>query len=258
MKVCVISTPEEVDTIPFPLSDSILVSQTTFSAQIFDKICANIENKIANNCIFDTICSTTESRQKEAASLSAQSDVMLVIGSGNSSTKLFAICQSHCDRTYLIADVSDARRIIAEGNVKPGDRVGITAGASTPEAIILEVVHTMNENDVMTNQEQTDAIFAEALEQLASIRRNAVVKGEITSADADFVYVDVHDKSEGKIPRREFTNDPDFDLEKAKAHILALNPRAVFFPISAKTGEGLDAFCGWILDEVKTIKAGKR
>ena len=44
MKVCVISTPEEVDTIPFPLSDSILVSQTTFSAQIFDKICANIEN----------------------------------------------------------------------------------------------------------------------------------------------------------------------------------------------------------------------
>ena len=217
VKVCVISTPEEVDSIPFPLSDSILVSQTTFSAQIFDKICANIENKIANNCIFDTICSTTESRQKEAASLSAQSDVMLVIGSGNSSntTKLFAICQSHCDRTYLIADVSDARRIIAEGNVKPGDRVGITAGASTPEAIILEVVHTMNENDVMTNQEQTDAIFAEALEQLASIRRNAVVKGEITSADADFVYVDVHDKSEGKIPRREFTNDPDFDLEKA-------------------------------------------
>ena len=34
----------------------------------------------------------------------------------------------------------------------------------------------------------------------------------------------------------------DFDLEKAKSHILALNPKALFFPISAKTGEGLDAF----------------
>ena len=48
----------------------------------------------------------------------------------------------------------------------------------------------------------------------------------------------------------------DFDLEKAKAYILALNPKAIFFPISAKTGEGLDAVCAWILDEVNTIKSG--
>ena len=48
----------------------------------------------------------------------------------------------------------------------------------------------------------------------------------------------------------------DFDLEKAKSSILALNPNAVFFPISAKTGEGLDAFCEWILDEVNAIKSG--
>ena len=47
----------------------------------------------------------------------------------------------------------------------------------------------------------------------------------------------------------------DFDLEKAKSSILALNPNAVFFPISAKTGEGLDAVCSWILDEVNTIKS---
>ena len=47
----------------------------------------------------------------------------------------------------------------------------------------------------------------------------------------------------------------DFDLEKAKSSILALNPNAVFFPISAKTGEGLDAVCSWILNEVNTIKS---
>ena len=50
----------------------------------------------------------------------------------------------------------------------------------------------------------------------------------------------------------------DFDLEKAKANILALNPKAVFFPISAKTGEGLDAFCGWILDEVNVVRSARR
>ncbi|MBR0160394.1 MAG: hydrogenase nickel incorporation protein HypB [Oscillospiraceae bacterium] len=48
----------------------------------------------------------------------------------------------------------------------------------------------------------------------------------------------------------------DFNPEKAKSSILALNPNAVFFPISAKTGEGLDAVCDWILAEVDTIKSG--
>ena len=46
----------------------------------------------------------------------------------------------------------------------------------------------------------------------------------------------------------------DFDLEKAKERILALNPKAVFFSISAKTGEGLDAVCTWILDELNAIR----
>ena len=46
----------------------------------------------------------------------------------------------------------------------------------------------------------------------------------------------------------------DFDLDKAKERILALNPKAVFFPISAKTGEGLDAVCAWILDELNAIR----
>ena len=46
----------------------------------------------------------------------------------------------------------------------------------------------------------------------------------------------------------------DFNLEKAKERILALNPKAVFFPISAKTGEGLDAVCTWILDELNAIR----
>lgn len=46
----------------------------------------------------------------------------------------------------------------------------------------------------------------------------------------------------------------NFDFEKAKERILALNPNALIFPISAKTGEGLDAVCEWILSEVNSIK----
>lgn len=46
----------------------------------------------------------------------------------------------------------------------------------------------------------------------------------------------------------------DFDMDKARQAILALNTNAVFFPISAKTGEGLDAVCDWILSEVEIVK----
>ena len=46
----------------------------------------------------------------------------------------------------------------------------------------------------------------------------------------------------------------DFSLEKARERILALNPKAVLFPISAKTGEGLEAVCSWILTELQNLR----
>ena len=50
----------------------------------------------------------------------------------------------------------------------------------------------------------------------------------------------------------------DFSLEKAKQRILALNPKAIFFPISARTGEGLDALCEWVLRELEIIRSKNR
>ena len=71
VKCAVISSPEELEKLDFPLSSAILVSQTTFSSEVFKEICKKAENQIAFKYLFDTICITTESRQKEAASLSA-------------------------------------------------------------------------------------------------------------------------------------------------------------------------------------------
>lgn len=220
VKCAVISSPDDLEKLDFPMSSAILVSQTTFSSQVFKEICKKAENQIANKHVFDTICITTESRQKEAASLSGESDSMLVIGSSHSSntTKLLDICKGRCARTFLVNSAGEAGRLFAEGKILPNDRLGITAGASTPEAIILEVVQKMNEDEnKKTENQQLDSEFANALDSLAQVRRGAIVKGTITSADSDFVYVDVHDKSEGRISRREFESDPDFDLDKAVA-----------------------------------------
>ena len=49
----------------------------------------------------------------------------------------------------------------------------------------------------------------------------------------------------------------DFDIEKAKERILNLNPRAIFFPMSAKTGEGVAAFCDWIASQIASVKAAR-
>jgi hydrogenase nickel incorporation protein HypB len=49
----------------------------------------------------------------------------------------------------------------------------------------------------------------------------------------------------------------DFDMEKCKKYILLRNPRAKVIPISAKTGEGVDDFANWLVNEVKTWKCEK-
>ena len=218
VKCAVIKDPEDINGLDFPLESAILISQTTFSSEIFKKICQTVKNKIEKSNVFDTICITTESRQKEAASLSEVADSMIVIGSAHSSntTKLFDICKGRCARTFLVNSGTEVKDLISEGKILPDDKVGITAGASTPEAIILEVVQQMNEEEKITNQ-GFDTEFANAVDLIAQVRRGAVVKGTITSADDDYVYVDVHDKSEGRISRKEFDSDPDFDLDKAIA-----------------------------------------
>ena len=223
--VRVIGKAGDVTELGEEIGNSILVSQTTFSAEEFQKIRENITNKIAKDQIFDTICSTTENRQREARDIAAVSDYMLVIGSrGSSNTmKLYDICKSRCADTYLIGDASDLMKLLPDLDFRSADvTVGITAGASTPESIIREVIRIMSENEAMANQEQMDINFGDYIDSIPQLRKNATVKGAITSADNEYVYVDVHDKSEGRIPRHEFANDPDFDLEAAIAEHLEI------------------------------------
>ena len=87
--------------------------------------------------VLNTICSATEERQKEAAAIAAESDAMIVIGSRNSSNacKLYDICRERCAHTYFIRTAAD----MDFEELKKFDRIGITAGASTPQNIIEEV-----------------------------------------------------------------------------------------------------------------------
>ena len=115
-----------------------IVSQTTFNYNKFQELVEIIEKKGYDIIVLNTICNATEERQKEAADIAARAGAMIVIGGSHSSNtqKLFEICKKACENTYYIQTLDDLD-IRQFGSI---DNVGITAGASTPNNIIEEVL----------------------------------------------------------------------------------------------------------------------
>ena len=136
----VIETPEQAEQTVFEKGTKLfLVSQTTFHMQKFEDIVAIFKKRRYDIGIVNTICNATQRRQTEAAKLSRECDAMLVIGGKHSSNtaKLYDICQSECGNTYFIQSLAD----LVGGFNNSVRCVGITAGASTPESIIEEVLN---------------------------------------------------------------------------------------------------------------------
>ncbi|MDI9470584.1 MAG: 4-hydroxy-3-methylbut-2-enyl diphosphate reductase, partial [Bacillota bacterium] len=136
----VLSSVADVESLAPWQGKAVLVSQTTFSVVIFREIVDNLSRKIALLEIFDTICEATENRQLEARRMAERNDVMLVIGSRTSSNtmKLVDVCKSASRATYLIEDADAVRGLLSAGAFADR-RIGVTAGASTPDSMILEV-----------------------------------------------------------------------------------------------------------------------
>jgi 4-hydroxy-3-methylbut-2-enyl diphosphate reductase len=115
-----------------------LVAQTTQAYENFSSIALKLLERSKELRIFNTICDATSVRQNEARELAAAVDVMLVIGGYNSANtnRLARICREIQSRTHHIETAEEISASWFEG----AERVGITAGASTPEWIIREVV----------------------------------------------------------------------------------------------------------------------
>lgn len=231
-----------------------VVAQTTYDVKEW-KNCLKLLKKVYTNAkIFDTICSATSIRQSEAEELASISDIMVVIGGRQSSNtaKLFSVCKSNCERTYLIesaAELDDIALIDA-------DIIGITAGASTPARIIKEVFNTMTENIEKT--ENTAENFAELLEEsLKNFNTDEKVHGVVVGIAPNEVYVDVGRKQAGFIPLAELSNDPNAKAEdlvkigdELDLLIMRTNDQEGTIMLSKKR---LDAIKGW--DEI--IKANE-
>lgn len=212
-----IGSLEEARARDFDGGEWILVSQTTFSSERWQEICRVLDEKIANLKIFDTICSTTARRQSDAKELAASSDVVFVLGSESSSNtnKLVDLCREEGVEVYLIQRPDQVEAVLASRSTG-SRRIGVTTGASTPDEMIREVIYRMTTIEGMAKpEENADVNFEDYVDSIPELQPKSIVRGRIVRYDDEFVYVDVKDKSEGKVPIRELEKSPDYDLDEA-------------------------------------------
>ena len=191
-----------------PENPFIVVSQTTFSIKEWKKCVKIIKLHYTNAKIFDTICNATEERQAEALLLSEKNDAMIIIGGRTSSNtaKLKAVCEHNCP-TYLI-ETAEELLDIALCDVQS---IGVTAGASTPDGIIKEVIKTMSEKFENANtitMEETG--FEQMLEEsLNSMSSDQNVVGTVVGFTATEIQVEIAGrKHTGYVSFDEYSDDP--------------------------------------------------
>lgn len=183
-----------------------LVSQTTEKLERFESAVAYLESlSLEELVIHNTICAATRDRQSDASALALQVDLMVVIGGYNSANtcKLVSICQDVGVTTKHVESAADLQDEWFEGI----DKIGLTAGASTPDWIIREVIDKMEELTMEQGLEQ-------GYGTLEPLNLYDVVTGTVVKINSDEVMVDVGGKSEGVIPIKELSFQKDPDVEE--------------------------------------------
>lgn len=135
----IVETESDAQNLVLPENTSVcIVSQTTFYVKEFHNLVEILTGRVYDSIVLDTICHATSKRQEEVDNLADSVDMMLVVGDRKSSNtqKLFRICKAKCEKTYYVETVADIQ-LNWFHNVK---RIGVTAGASTPDNIIEEVL----------------------------------------------------------------------------------------------------------------------
>ena len=115
-----------------------VVVQTTQDQENFLKIVSELVKNKGEIRIFNSICNATSIRQKESIEVAKKVDLMVVIGGKHSANtkRLFELCKSVNNKTYHIENSSE----LEISWFKNSGKIGVTAGASTPENVINDVL----------------------------------------------------------------------------------------------------------------------
>ena len=128
------------------IKNIFIIVQTTFSLEKFETIVNRIKENLdeeINIEVKNTICNATKIRQEETCEISKKVDYMIIIGGKNSSNtkKLYELSKANCANTVIV-ETKDELDI---NEVRMFDKIGIMAGASTPDESIQDVVNAISE-----------------------------------------------------------------------------------------------------------------
>ena len=275
--VWVVKTPEEAAELP-EMAQALVVAQTTFPPDRWETVTEAIRRRVKHCEVHCTICNATDVRQREAAELACRSDAMIVVGGRNSANtqKLYATCRSLCPRTILVECAAEIPPAFANTLT---ERIGITAGASTPHGALEEVVTRMTDIENMENTpveaEKND--FMDAVEAtLVRIRPGQTVTGTVVQITDDEVCVNIGYKSDGLVKKSDMV-DKDVKLgDEIEVEVVKVNDgdgnvvlsqrnivnRKVWEEIMAKNeageyvdGVGKEAVKGGLIADVNGVRA---
>jgi len=138
-----LATVEEVETIP-DRAKVCVVAQTTQDLDEYKKIAAKITERFPDTVVFNTICSSTKQRQAEIMAMADEMDAIFIVGGKNSANtrRLAELAQKQETATYHIETAEELDSI----NIEPYKRIGVSAGASTPNWIIDRVMDKVAEH----------------------------------------------------------------------------------------------------------------
>ncbi|MDY3752301.1 bifunctional 4-hydroxy-3-methylbut-2-enyl diphosphate reductase/30S ribosomal protein S1 [Christensenella minuta] len=243
-EVYVAGSAEEAKKLP-RLEHALVVAQTTITHKLWDEVVEVLNERSETLDLFNSICDTTQKRQKEAVELAQVSDIVLVVGGRHSSNteKLYQLCKSHCEKTYYIDNIAQLPLEKVTNHVI----ISIVAGASTPDWLIREVKTLMSDVEkvvdttqdteeqevVSTEQEQSQAhedFRAEIEKSFVYIKRGQIVTGTVVQISDSEICVNIGYKSDGIIKKENLTAAGDenpMDLFKVgdeiEAEVVTLN-----------------------------------
>lgn len=133
----VVATEEEVDDLPL-LDKVCVVAQTTQDLDNYRRIIDKLKTAYPDTIVFNTICSSTEQRQSEVMAMAEDMDAIFIVGGKNSANtrRLFDLARQKETSAFHIETATEIDCI----NIDPYNRIGVSAGASTPNWIIDRVI----------------------------------------------------------------------------------------------------------------------
>lgn len=172
-----------------------VIIQTTFELQKFEEILAALQKEREGEYRVErTICLATSQRQNAAMKLAGEVDAFIVIGGRNSANTrhLYELVASKCPKAYHIETAAELEQEMFRDCIK----IGITAGASTPDRLIKEAIVAMENMDFESLLAQSEEV---------NVYPGKIVEATVIQLDKDGVYVDFGYMREGIVTYPEWS-----------------------------------------------------